>query len=72
MDYGEGTLMMPIRLPSLEQQSEEAYNRTYHECAGHLNRKDRRTVKGRLIVAEAEIKALRAKIAVLEQENYDE
>lgn len=52
--------------PSLDSIAEEAYLRTYQYNIGTLNRKDRRTAMGKLLVAQAEIEALKAKIRVLE------
>lgn len=60
--------MMPMRVElTAEAKANEAFERTYYEAVGHLNRKDRRTAHGRMLVAEAKNKALLAKIAALEE-----
>ena len=62
--------MMPKRvfdLP-LKERADEQYSRVYMEEVGHLNRADRRTARGRLLVAEAHAKALQAKVEFLERE----
>ena len=51
--------------PKIRDLAGDVYNDTYRENM-QLNRADRRTAKGRQLVAEARVKALEAKIAVLE------
>ena len=46
---------------------EDAYWRAFDESVGQLNRKERRTARGRQIVAEAHAKALQSKIDALER-----
>ena len=53
---------------TVEERACEAYENAYSATAGHLNRAERRTIKGRLIVAQAHADGLYAKIAVLEAE----
>lgn len=53
---------------TVEDRAHEAFHYTYYESVGNLNRKDRRTAKGRQVVAEAKLKASLAKISVLEEE----
>lgn len=53
---------------SIEERACQAYENAYSAVAGHLNRAERRTIKGRLIVAQAHADGLHAKIAVLESE----
>ncbi len=62
-----------MRMPEmpLRERANEIYDRTYHNEVGVLNRKQRRTVRGRMLVVEAENKALRAKLEFLEQENKE-
>ena len=58
----------PHRPRTVEERACQAYETAYNATAGHLNRADRRTIKGRLIVAQAHADGLCAKIAVLEAE----
>ncbi len=56
---------------SVEERACQAYENAYFTIAGHLNRAERRTIKGRLLVAQAHADGLHAKIAVLEAEVRD-
>lgn len=51
-----------MRMPErpLMERADNVYRDTYHEVLGGLNRTERRTAKGKLRVAEAEIAALKA------------
>jgi hypothetical protein len=61
--------MMPRYIEqSADDRTQQAYTQAYYDYLGHMNRKERRTAHGRMLVAEAENKALLAKIAVLEAE----
>ena len=58
---------MPLHIePSPMQKADEAYRKAYYENLGDLNRQQRRTARGRQLVAEAHAKALQARIDVLE------
>ena len=54
--------------PRIEEQADQAYYNAYTEIAGGLNRKERRTAKGRLTEARALIAALQAQNEVLTRE----
>lgn len=43
-----------------------AYTDTYHDLVGGLNRAERRTVQGRLLVEQAKVAALQAQLDVLQ------
>ena len=59
--------MMPLRPDrSVAEKANAAFDFSYQEAVGHMNRADRRTAYGRQKVAEAQAKALQAKIDVLE------
>lgn len=59
--------MMPLRPDrTVAEKADAAFHFSYQEAVGHMNRADRRTAYGRQKVAEAEAKALQAKIDVLE------
>lgn len=56
---------------SRSELANDAYESTYREAVGLLNRAERRTARGRQLVAEAHAKALLAKIEILESEITD-
>ena len=58
-------------MPSIREQAGDAYLRAYNEIAGHLNRAERRTAKGKLIEAKARIAALEAENKVLREARED-
>lgn len=61
--------MIPTRIEdTAEVKAQREYERIYYNLIGNMNRKERRTAHGQLLVAEAQNKALLAKIAVLEEE----
>lgn len=47
--------------------AEDIYQRSLMSSVGGLNRAERRTAQGRMLVAQAEAKALREKLDYLEQ-----
>ena len=49
------------------QRADEAYTQSYYESVGMLNRKERRTVHGRQLVAEAQAEALQKRCEALEE-----
>lgn len=57
----------PIKNKSPRELASDAYHNEYMCIAGHLNRKDRRTAHGKLIVANAKIAALEAENEILRQ-----
>ena len=58
-----------MRMPErpLMERADDVYRDAYYEIVGNLNRAERRTAKGKLIVAEAEIAALKAQNEFLRQ-----
>lgn len=58
-------------MPSIRQQADDAYFRAYSDIAGHLNRAERRTAKGKLIDAKAKIASLEAENKVLREARED-
>lgn len=58
-------------MPSIREQAGDAYLMAYNEIAGHLNRAERRTAKGKLIDAKAKIAALEAENKVLREARED-
>lgn len=56
--------MGPMKIPTAIRAA-DAGRSAYREIAGHLNRAERRTAHGRLIVAKAEIARLEAENRVL-------
>lgn len=57
----------PLKSKSPKEMASDAYHGEYMRIAGHLNRKDRRTAHGQLIVANAKIAALKAENEMLRQ-----
>lgn len=57
----------PLRSKSPREMASDAYHNEFMRIAGHLNRKDRRTAHGQLIVANAKIAALEAENEMLRQ-----
>ncbi len=47
---------------------EDAYYEVFNAEVGHMNRAARRTTKGRLLVAEAQVKALAAQVEFLKEQ----
>ena len=58
--------MNPMQRP-VKERADDEYSRVYLNEAGNLNRAERRTARGRQLVAEARVKALQAKVDFLEQ-----
>ncbi len=64
--------MMPCKIPQsrddrLQQRMDEAYS----SICPPMNRAERRTARGKLLVAQGKIAALEAKIKFLEEEQYE-
>lgn len=57
----------PLKSKSPKEMASDAYHNEYMRIAGYLNRKDRRTAQGQLVVANAKIAALQAENEVLRQ-----
>lgn len=55
----------PLKEWDAKEAARIAGNNEYMRIAGHLNRQDRRTAHGKLIVAEARIAALEAENQML-------
>lgn len=62
---------MKKMMPDIHQKADDAYFRAYSDIAGHLNRAERRTDKGKLIDAKAKIAALEAENKVLRKSRED-
>lgn len=63
--------MLPPKM-SIKEKAANAFDSTYRFELGVLNRAERRTVKGRLIEANARIKALEAMNKILLEEQPNE
>lgn len=57
-----------MKSPEWKMTPAEEASKYYFDAIGHMNRKERRTIKGRLAVSEARAKALEIEIAAMRRE----
>lgn len=57
-----------MKSPEWKTTPAEEASQYYFDAISHMNRKERRTIKGRLAVAEAKAKALEIEIAAMRRE----